>query len=69
MSDRALGEWWERGSRGIVHLRRRLSVDEMEAFGVTSVRDIRGTPGELERLKELVDAVPTLARAFRAIRP
>lgn len=64
VGDASLGEWFEKGHNGIVHLRRRLSVDEQEAFGVTEVRDIRGTEEERIRLAVVMDARPQLRGVF-----
>jgi len=50
VGDPSLGEWTELGRHGIVHVRRRLrAATEAAAYGLT-VRDIRGTDDERERL-------------------
>jgi hypothetical protein len=60
VGDASLGEWWEEGENGVVHLRRRLSAAEQEAYGVLHVRDIRGTREERIRLAVVMDARPEL---------
>lgn len=66
VGDASLGEWTEVGrrvgGRVIVHIRRRLSRAEEPL--VNTLRDIRGTPEERERLTCLVQAAPHLAPYF-----
>ena len=60
------GQWWERGARDVLHLRRRLRVDEWERVGV--VKDLRGTPEAQERLDAAMfylAAMPALLAAAR----
>lgn len=61
VGDAKLGEWWEDGSRTIMHLRRRLSVSEAQGF---VLRDIRGTAEEHERMATLLAEAPILAQLF-----
>lgn len=68
VGDRQLGEWVEQGSRGIVHIRRRLSVAEQQAFDLMEVRDVRGTSEERDRLMTLLTEAPHLAHIVRAMR-
>jgi hypothetical protein len=65
VGDATLGEWRERPAR-IVHLRRRLTDAERLAFAspALTVRDIRGTPEELERMVLLLEDAPVLLRHF-----
>jgi hypothetical protein len=64
VGDARLGEWEEIGTREIVHVRRRLSVEEQEVFGLPTARDIRGSEEERSRLSALLAAAPYLAGAF-----
>lgn len=64
VGDATLGEWLESGSRGIVHVRRRLSLGEQETFGIPFVRDIRGSDEERDRLVALFAEAPQLRAAF-----
>ena len=66
VGDAQLGEWVEQGDGGVVHVRRRLSV--LEAARVNTVRDIRGTPEERERLVRLSHEVPALSAYLCLIR-
>ncbi len=59
VGDSDSGEWTELGSGGIFHIRRRLSTDEVESSGLT-VRDIRGTDEQQQRLFSLLDDAPNL---------
>ncbi len=52
VGDPSLGEWRELGPRA-VHLRRRVSGAERKAAGNLTVRDIRGTREERQRLDRL----------------
>ncbi len=61
----ALGEWRERGRRGVVHLRRRLSDAERAGAGDLGVRDVRGTAEEAARLDRLAREVPALRDYLR----
>jgi hypothetical protein len=63
VGDSALGEWRDHG-RGVVHLRRRLSVEEQAAFGIAAVIDVRGTRDERDRLTALLVDAPYLAGLF-----
>ena len=49
VGDAELGEWRERGNRGVFHIRRRLADWEVKRYGMV-VRDIRGTQEEQQRL-------------------
>lgn len=60
VGDAALGEWRERGHRGVVHIRRRLTAAEREAAGGLGVRDIRGSAEERMRLGALLRDAPHL---------
>jgi hypothetical protein len=60
VGDLALGQWVEDGDRGVAHVRRRLSAEEVRATGIV-VRDIRGTDEERERLATLLAEAPHLA--------
>lgn len=64
VGDARRGEWEEIGTRGIVHVRRRLSVEEQETFGLPEARDIRGTEEERQRFTALLTEAPYLAGAF-----
>lgn len=64
VGDARLGEWEEVGSREIVHVRRRLSLAEQEAFELPQVRDIRGTVEQGERIAALLTQAPHLAGMF-----
>lgn len=67
VGDASLGEWRERGSRGIYHVRRRLT--DAERVTVGDVRDIRGTPEEAQRMGALFAALPPHVRAMLPGRP
>lgn len=58
VGDARLGEWFERGRQGIVHVRRRLA--EHEAARVNELRDVRGTPEQSLRMAQLLKAAPYL---------
>jgi hypothetical protein len=60
VGDATLGEWEQKGTYPILHVRRRLSAAEQTRYGL-NVRDIRGTREERERLAALSAAVPGLA--------
>lgn len=60
VGDAGLGEWRERGNGGVMHIRRRLSVEECEMAGGLTVRDVRGTGEEMVRLRALLREVPQL---------
>lgn len=64
VGDAQLGEWVEDGSRAIVHVRRRLSVLEQQTFGISGVRDVRGTDEERDRLAALLADAPHLRPFF-----
>jgi hypothetical protein len=66
VGDRALGEWRERGSGAIAHVRRRLSASE--AALVNPLRDIRGTPEQAQRIAALLRDAPHLARYINSFR-
>ena len=51
--DSKLGEWREPGGNGVVHIRRRLTAAERKSIGGLSLRDIRNTAEERERLTAL----------------
>jgi hypothetical protein len=57
-----LGQWIEVGSpgSGIVHVLRRLSAEEREAFGVPEPFDIRGTDEETRRIAAVYAEAPYL---------
>lgn len=61
VGDAALGEWPETGANGVMHLRRRLTVEERVLAGrgrLLEVRDIRGTPEEQRRFRRLAREAP-----------
>lgn len=60
VGDRTLGEWRERGSGMIAHIRRRLTAAEAASLG-TGLRDIRGTPEQAQRIGALLKDAPHLA--------
>ena len=60
VGDAALGEWREVGALGVVHLRRRLSVDEAERVG--PVVDVRGTWEATKRLNRMRRYLPLEVR-------
>jgi hypothetical protein len=60
VGDASIGEWREQGSRGIVHLRRRLSDDERASVGGLDVRDVRGTFEEKKRIQSVLRDAPHL---------
>lgn len=62
VGDARLGEWRERGNRGIVHVRRRLSDTERGVVG--DARDIRGTPEAARRMVALLADLPPHVRAM-----
>ena len=53
VGDPSLGEWREPGNQGVVHIRRRLSIEEAAARALV-VRDIRGTIEEQTRLARVM---------------
>ena len=65
VGDAKLGQWRERGRRGVVHLRRRLTDAERASAGNLGVRDIRGTEEERDRLRALLREVPQLRGVLR----
>jgi hypothetical protein len=66
VGDRQLGEWIDETGmgRGIVHVQRRLSDEEREAFGVPEPFDIRGTPEEERRIAAVFAEAPCLRGRF-----
>lgn len=63
VGDPSLGEWREHGSpgSGVVHIRRRLTDAERAASrGALTVRDIRGSTEEKQRLARLLADAPHL---------
>ena len=64
VGDAGIGEWAEQGRDGVIHLRRRLSEDEMESFGVREIVDVRGTDEYLRRYALVVAEQPALAHLF-----
>jgi hypothetical protein len=60
VGDPLLGEWRERGQRGVMHVRRRLSDAERAMAGGLEVRDIRGTDEERDRIRALLRDAPHL---------
>lgn len=59
VGDAQLGEWREVGERA-VHLRRRLSDAEREQAGGLTVRDVRGTDEERNRIRAVLRDAPYL---------
>lgn len=59
VGDTALGEWRERGEKA-VHIRRRLSDDERQLLGGLTVRDVRGTDEERQRISAVLRDAPHL---------
>ena len=73
--DEKLGEWEEWGQTAF-HLRRRLSDAERKLAGGIEVRDIRGTPEQIERetvvaseVPGILDACPWMELSKQRIRP
>lgn len=61
VGDKALGQWESDGvGTGIVHVQRRLTDDEREAFGVPEPYDIRGTEEEAHRIGVVFTEAPYL---------
>jgi hypothetical protein len=60
VGDERLGEWRERGTHGVVHMRRRMTDFERALAGNLQVRDIRGIEEEVERLAILLSEAPQL---------
>jgi len=67
VGDASLGEWIEQGSRGIVHVRRRLTAAECGLAGIAGVRDIRGSDEERRRLQSLIAEAPRLRAYFGSL--
>lgn len=61
VGDRSLGQWRERGRRGVMHIRRRLSDAERAQAGGLIVRDVRGTEEERQRIRAILADAPYLA--------
>jgi hypothetical protein len=56
-----LGQWISAGVRqGIIHVQRRLSVEERDEFGVPEPYDIRGTAEEHRRIAAVYAEAPHL---------
>jgi hypothetical protein len=64
VGDAALGEWWEKGRFGFVHLRRRLTPKEMTAARIEDVCDVRGTPEYQARIERMRPWLPEALRAM-----
>lgn len=65
VGDAVLGEWTYDGERpGIVHVIRRLTGAEREAFGVPEPYDIRGTAEERIRVVRVYAEAPHLIGAM-----
>lgn len=62
VGDASLGEWTDRVGmgRGIVHVQRRLTDAEREAFAVPEPYDIRGTEEEERRIGVVIAEAPHL---------
>ena len=62
VGDASLGEWLEDSDTGsgVVHLRRRLSREEQEAFNIGEPIDIRGTDRERELVQKVLEEAPHL---------
>jgi len=56
VGDPSLGEWMELGDVGVLHIRRRLSVDEAPSVG--PVVDVRGTWEATRRLNRVRRYLP-----------
>jgi hypothetical protein len=54
VGDRAIADREFEGSRGIVHVQRRLAQAELDLAGITGLVDIRGTRRESELLVEVL---------------
>lgn len=63
VGDATLGQWHE-APRGIVHLRRRLTMQEQMHSGTILLRDIRGTAEQLVRWQRVRAAVSLEIRAL-----
>ncbi len=57
VGDPSLGEWRETGDIA-VHLRRRLTSDEIAASTIHEVCDIRGTPEYTQRIQQIKPFLP-----------
>jgi hypothetical protein len=66
VGDRSLGEWTDREGtgRGIVHVQRRLTEAERQAFAVPQPYDIRGSAEEQRRLAVVYAEAPYLRALF-----
>lgn len=62
VGDKALGQWIESSRSKIVHVRRRISVDEESVIGPAI--DIRGSKEESDRFWALFKDAPHLAGMF-----
>lgn len=62
VGDPGLGEWIDRKGTGsgIVHVQRRLTDAEREAFAVPEPFDVRGTDEEVVRIGRVLDEAPHL---------
>lgn len=67
--DQLLGQWIDdKGmGRGIVHVQRRLTDAEREAFAVPEPYDIRGTDEERKRIRRVIEEAPYLRANLEAI--
>lgn len=61
VGDATFGEWREVGDLA-VHVRRRLTANEMRYAGIDSVVDIRGTPEHIARIDRLRPFLPPIVR-------
>lgn len=57
VGDQAAGEWRETGKLA-VHIRRRLTPEEMRRGGITGALDIRGTPEATRRIAAVRPYLP-----------
>lgn len=61
VGDATLGEWRERGDIAL-HLRRRLTADEMKYGRIESVCDVRGTEEFVKRIDRMRPLLPARMR-------
>lgn len=66
VGDAKLGQWVDEvgAGRGIVHVMRRMTDAEREAYGVPEPFDIRGTPEETRRIEAVYAEAPYLRGRF-----
>lgn len=65
--DAILGEWSEQGSRGVYHIRRRLTPEECALAGGLTMRDLRGTDDGRKVIAALFHEAPHLRQVAARI--